>query len=154
MEIRIDRKWKKSAYTISNLYVDGIKICNCLEDTDRGLSADMTLSEIKKKKIKTATAIPTGRYRVTLDVVSPKYAKKATFVKYCGAKMPRLLNVPGYDGILIHPGNTNKDTDGCLLPGKNDQVGRVSNSAYWWKVLYTRMKSANDKNEEIWITIG
>lgn len=153
MEIKIDRKWKKSSYTISNLYVDGIKLCNCLEDTDRGLTSSMALSEIKKIKVKTATAIPSGRYQITINIVSPKYSKKSTFVQYCGAKMPRLLNVPGFDGVLIHPGNTNKDTDGCLLPGKNDQVGKVTNSTYWWKLLYSKMKEAKSKGESIWITI-
>lgn len=153
MELKVDRKWKKSGYTISNLYVDGVKFCNVLEDTDRGLSSSMPLSQIKESKIKTKTAIPTGRYQVTIDIVSPKYSKKSTWVKYNSGKMPRLLNVPGYDGILIHPGNTAKDTDGCLLPGKNDKVGYVSNSTYWFKQLYEKMKVAKNNGEKIYITI-
>lgn len=60
------------------------------------------------KKIKGDTAIPTGTYNIILDIVSSKYSNfsKYPYVKFCGGKMPRLLNVPGYEGILIHAGNT------------------------------------------------
>lgn len=60
------------------------------------------------KKIKGDTAIPTGIYNITLTVTSSKYSNfnKYPYAKFCNGKMPRLLNVPGYEGILIHAGNT------------------------------------------------
>ena len=58
--------------------------------------------------------------------------------------MPRLLNVPGYEGVLIHAGNTQKDTEGCILVGQNKVVGQVINSQATWKALYTEL--LKDKN--------
>ena len=106
----------------------------------------MNLTEIKAKKIKGDTAIPTGTYKITLDVVSPKYSNfsKYPYVKFCGGKMPRLLNIPGYEGVLIHAGNTQKDTEGCLLVGLNKVVGKVINSQVTWKKLYEILQK--DKN--------
>ena len=80
-------------------------------------------------------------------------SKKSQWVTYCNAKMPRLLNVPGFDGILIHPGNSAKDSDGCILPGKNDKKGWVSNSTETFKKLYTKMKEAIKIGEKLYITI-
>lgn len=153
MKLVVDRKWKKSDYTISNLYIDGAKFCNVLEDTDRMISSDMDLDMIKTLKVKGQTAIPTGTYKVTLSVQSPKYTKSKTMMAFCKGYMPRLLNVPGYDGVLIHPGNTAADSEGCLLVGKNDVVGRVTNSTYWFKQLYNKMKAAIKRGETITIEI-
>ena len=74
MELIVDRKWKKDTYTISNLTIDGKWFSNILEDTDRGLDDSMSVTEIKKLKKPSITAIPRGTYEVTLDVVSPKYS--------------------------------------------------------------------------------
>lgn len=160
MELLLDRKYKKLKYTIGLLYIKNNNtnkfefFSNTIEDTDRNLSQSMPIETIRKIKQKSITAIPTGRYEITLNVVSPKYSKKPQWVQFCGAKMPRLLNVPGFDGILIHPGNqANPDSDGCLLPGKNDKPGWVSNSTAYFKDLYTKMKSAVNKGEKIFITI-
>ena len=153
MKLVVDRKWKKSTYTISNLYIDGVKFCNVIEDTDRNLSFNMNLNTIKSIKVKGKTAIPTGTYKVTLSVQSPKYTKSKTMMEFCKAYMPRLLNVPGWEGVLIHPGNTAADSEGCLIVGKNDAVGKVTNSTYWFKELYNRMKAASKKGETITIEI-
>lgn len=153
MKLVVDRKWKKSTYTISNLYIDGVKFCNVIEDTDRNLSSNMNLNTIKNIKVKGKTAIPTGTYKVTLSVQSPKYTKSKTMMEFCKAYMPRLLNVPGWEGVLIHPGNTAADSEGCLIVGKNDVVGKVTNSTYWFKELYNRMKAASKKGETITIEI-
>lgn len=98
----------------------------------------MPTSEIASKKIKDDTAIPTGSYKVTLDVVSSNYSNftKYPYVKFCNARMPRLLNVPRFDGILVHAGNTHKDTDGCILVGQNKKVGKVLSSQNTWRKLY------------------
>ena len=146
MKLELKRIAKKDRYTIGHLSIDGKYFCDTLEDPDRGLTSTMSLTEIKSKKIKGDTAIPTGTYKITLDVVSPKYSNfsKYPYVKFCGGKMPRLLNIPGYEGVLIHAGNTQKDTEGCLLVGENKVVGKVINSQVTWKKLYEILQK--DKN--------
>lgn len=159
MELLLNRKYKKLNYTIGLLSIKNEQtnqfefFSNTLEDTDRGLNQSMQIDTIRKIKQKSITAIPTGRYEIVLNVVSPKYSSKQQWVDFCGAKMPRLLNVPGFDGILIHPGNTASDTDGCLLVGKNDKPGWVSSSTVYFKQLYTKMKEAVNNGEKIFITI-
>lgn len=154
MKILVDRKWKKDTYTIGKLYLDGSPFCETLEDKDRGLKASMTIDQIRVLKKAGITAIPTGTYKVRMDVVSPKYSSKDWFVKNCnGAKMPRLENVPGYVGVLIHPGNTAEETEGCLLVGQNKVKGKVINSREIFLGLYNRMYAAYKKGEKIEITI-
>lgn len=108
MKITVKRKYTGPLYTISDIYIDGVWFCNGLEDPDRGLDQSMPITEIVKKKIKGDTCIPYGKYTVTLDVVSPKYSNTAKYpyAKIANGKMPRVLGVKGFDGILIHAGNT------------------------------------------------
>lgn len=154
MKLLLERKWKKEGYTIGNLYIDGTFFSNTLEDTDRGLYNSMPLEEIKRIKKKSITAIPTGTYQVLMNVISPKYSTKEWFLKNCNqGRMPRLKNVPGFDGILIHPGNSATDTDGCILVGKNNAKGKVTNSKEYFLNLYNKMYIAYKKNESITITI-
>lgn len=138
MELLVKRIAKRPTYTIGKLYINGEYFCDTLEDTDRGLSKEDDITKIKSVKIKDRTAIPTGTYNVTMNVVSPRYSNygKYKYAKQFGAKMPRLINVPGYEGVLIHPGNTDRDTSGCLLVGENKVVGKVINSqATWIKLM-------------------
>lgn len=144
MKILVDRKYKKDLYTISNLYIDDKYFCNTIEDTDRGLTQTTSLAEIKKNKIPSKTAIPSGIYKVTLDIVSPKYSKNSYYQSICKSKLPRLLNVPGFDGILIHCGNTEKDSAGCLIVGENKVKGKVINSKATFEKLYKEL--LKDKN--------
>ena len=155
MKLEIDRRWKKETYTIGRLYVDGELFCNTLEDRDRGLKKTDTLLSIKTRKVYGETAIPTGTYGVAMNVTSPKYAAVAWYWQLCQGKMPRLLSVPGFDGILIHPGGSNGplDTKGCILVGRNTKVGKLTESKATFKVLYERMRKAHDKGEEITIEI-
>ena len=152
MKLLLKRIAKRPTYTIGKLYIDGKYFCDTLEDTDRGLSQKDTLQQIKQKKIKDQTAIPTGTYKVSMNVVSPRYSNfsKYKYVRQFNAKMPRLLNVPGYEGVLIHPANTSKDTSGCLLVGQNKVVGKVINSQVTWIALMNVL--LKDKNN-ITITI-
>lgn len=144
MLITIDRAWKRDGYTISRLYVNGALFgCNTLEDTDRGLTQDMSLEEIKKVKVYGETAIPSGSYECV-------YTYSNRFKKM----LPLLLNVPGFDGIRIHSGNSAKDTLGCILVGKNDKKGWVSNSRFWTDKLIQSMKVAWDRKEKVTIKIG
>ena len=153
MKLELKRIAKRDTYTIGKLYIDGVYFCDTIEDKDRGLKQSMSLNEIKQIKVKHQTAIPIGTYEITLHVVSPKYSQKPWYVNLCGAKMPRLLNIPGYDGVLIHPGNSAADSSGCLVVGKNTVVGKVTDSRTTFKNLYAKLKVASDKGERITITI-
>lgn len=152
LEILLERKWKKSDYTIGRLSVDGNFFCNTLEDTDRGLTSDMTAEQIKAIKVHSKTAIPTGRYKITLAVQSLKYKDKKQYA-FCKGYLPRLVSVKGYSGVLIHIGNWPKDTDGCILVGENKVKGAVCNSTMWFQKLYEILKKADDEGREIYITI-
>lgn len=153
MRLTLDRKWKKSTYSVGILYVDGVRFCETIEDRDRGLKQSDAPDWIRAKKVAGETAIPTGTYRVRLDIVSPKYAGVKWYKDFCGGRMPRLMDVPGFDGILIHPGNTALDSWGCILPGKNTKVGQVTSSRDTFSALYKKMLAAAKKGEEITITI-
>lgn len=136
MEIKVERKWKKKDYTIGRLYIDGKLWCNTLEDAVRDIDANGV------GKIKGATAIPAGKYRVVFNY-SPKF----------GRQMPRLLNVPHFDGILIHSGNTAADSAGCILVGYNTEVGRLNNSRDTSDRLNVLIEDAQRHGEEITIDI-
>ena len=151
-ELTVDRRYPKAEYTIGNLYVGGIWFCSSLEDTDRGLLQTMTTQQILSIKIKGRTAIPRGRYRVELTV-SPKMKNKS-WAKPYGGLVPLILDVPGYSGIRIHPGNTAADTDGCLLVGLNTAKGKVTQSVYYWqRLMDEHLMPAYRKGEPIYITI-
>ena len=153
MDVRVERRWKKSTYTIGILTVDGERFCESLEDRDRGLKQSDSPLWIGAKKVYGETAIPTGTYNVAMNVVSPKYSAVKWYKDLCGGKMPRLLDVPGFDGILIHPGNTALDSCGCILVGRNTKVGQVTQSRDTFKKLYRKMKAAHERGERITITI-
>lgn len=153
MELRVDRRWKKDGYTIGNLYIDGKLFCNTLEDKDRGLRQDMPVAEIQRLKAYGKTAIPTGRYRIDMDTVSAKFRSRVWATPY-GGRLPLLLSVPGYAGVLVHVGNSAEDTDGCILVGTNSAVGKVLNSAATFcELMDKHLLPAFRRHEEIWITI-
>lgn len=141
MNITLNRIAKKSKYTIGRLYIDGEYFCDTIEDTDRGLTQTMTDAQIKSKKVHGQTAVPTGTYKVIISY-SNKFKRQ----------MPLLLNVPGFLGIRIHSGNTEKDTEGCLIVGKNKVVGKVIESKDTYNKLFSILCEAN-KKEAIKITI-
>ena len=133
MRIELVRIAFKDMYTIGKLYVDGKYFCDVLEDVDRGLDSSMTESEILEKKVKGQTAIPTGHYVINITY-SPKYKRM----------MPLLLDVKGFSGIRIHSGNTSKDTEGCLLVGKNKKVGMVLESRDTYQRLFKMMEGQKE----------
>lgn len=142
MEILVEREYKKKDYTIGKMYINGEYFCDTLEDTDRGLTQIMTLSEIKEVKEYGCTAIPTGRYPISYTY-SPRFKKH----------LPLLLNVPAFDGVRIHSGNTHKDTEGCILLGENKAVGKVLNSRKTMDEFLRILKPAIEACENVWITI-
>lgn len=153
MKLTLTRNWPKATYTIGCLYVDGVYCCNTLEDTDRGLDNRMTDAQIRRKKVYGETAIPKGTYLVDMSTVSPKYKAVAWYDKLCGGRMPRLKGVPGFDGILVHPGTTALDTKGCILVGRNTKVGQLTESRDTFQWLYVKMSAAAKKGETIVIEI-
>lgn len=152
MKLKLIRKYKTKNYCIGHLYVNGIYECDTLEDTDRGLTEDSPLSEIQSKKVYGETAIPTGTYKIDMNTVSPKF-KDRSWAKFCGGKLPRLIDVPGYSGVLIHVGNKPADTLGCILVGDNKIKGQVINSTSAFQELYSLMLKAKIAGEEITVTI-
>lgn len=148
MKLILERCFNREKYTIGKLYyIDENSnakryICDTLEDTDRRLTDSMDVEAIKQLKVYAKTAIPTGTYQISLNTVSPKYSKRKYYKQLCGGKVPRLLGVKGYDGVLIHIGNTADDTAGCILVGENKKVGQVINSTKAFEKLYNILLSA------------
>ena len=148
MEIRVRRIALKDTYTIGKIYIDGEYFSDCCEDRVRDLS--------NESKVPNKTAIPYGTYEITMDVKSSKFSD---FTKYPWAKkydgyLPRLTNVPLFLGVLIHPGNSEHDTSGCLLCGENKVVGKVVNSkATFERLMDEYLIPAKNRGEKINITI-
>lgn len=134
INIRVDRVWPKAKYTIGRLYIESILVCNTLEDAVRELGA---------KKVMHETAIPAGTYQVVVTR-SPKF----------GRMLPRLLSVPGFEGILIHRGNKAEHTSGCILVGRNTKVGQVTESTKYEELLTSVLKVAQGRNITIKLTIA
>ena len=134
MRLTLIRVANRPTYCIGKLYIDGVYFSDVLEDVDRGLDDAMDVETIKKLKVKGQTAIPTGIYQVLLTY-SPKYKRI----------MPLINNVKGYSGIRIHSGNTAKDTEGCLLVGKNKEVGKVLESRVTYNALFKRLQQTKGK---------
>ena len=149
MKLRLERTYNCKTYCIGHLYIDGKYYCDTIEDKDRGLTQSMPLYEIKKIKVKSQTAIPAGTYRVTLNVKSPKFSQKQYYYQFCQGYMPRLLNVPGFDGILIHRGTNQDSSAGCIIVGWNKVKGMVVDSTKAFEGLYNRLKEADMISIEI-----
>ena len=151
MELILERIAKKKTYTIGHLYIakepvgnnpglgqpltKGLQICDTLEPTWRDYANGAY-------KVKGRSAIPEGRYAVVISF-SPKFKQW----------LPILLGVPKFEGIRIHAGNCSEDTEGCILVGKNREVGKVLDSRIWLHRLKQKIVEAKDKGEPVWITI-
>jgi hypothetical protein len=152
MKLLLNRRYKGSKYTIGTLYVNNEWFSDTLEDPDRGLSDNMPELEISFKKVYGKTAIPTGTYKIDMDIVSLKFKNRSWAIPYSG-KVPRLLNVKGFDGIIIHPLNTAEESLGCIGVGRNTQKGKILNSTLYFNKLMKLLLEAKNNNEEITITI-
>lgn len=134
MELTVKRRFKGPAYTIGSLFVDGRYLCDTLEDRVRDLS--------REAKIPGQTAIPAGTYGVIVNR-SPKF----------GRELPRLQNVPDFEGVLIHRGNTAADTAGCILVGENKVKGKVVNSTPYELSLTRIIQEAIARGEKVTIKV-
>ena len=147
MELILERIAKRKTYTIGRLYirrrVDDEYLagtaddyfCDTLEPTWRDY-------EHGAYKVKGRSAIPEGRYAVVISW-SPRFKQWR----------PILRGVPKVEGIRIHAGNTSEDTEGCILVGKNRQVGKVLDSRIWVHRLKQKIVEAKGRDEPVWITI-
>ena len=126
MKLLVKRRYFCDEYTIGDLYIDGTWFSNTLEDAIRAV------------KVYGETAIPAGTYKVTITL-SPRFRRW----------LPLLHNVPNFEGVRIHRGNTAEDTHGCILVGQNKVKGQVVNSAYTEIELMKRLKGEKDIEIEI-----
>lgn len=152
MELKLRRIALRDTYTIGRLYVNDNYFCDTCEDKVRDLNKDGDLNDDGEGKVYAKTAIPYGRYEITMKVKSPKFSQKAVY-NWCGGYLPRLLNVPHFEGILIHAGNSADSSAGCLIVGENKIKGQVVNSMATLKKLVPILKRASDSGEKIWISI-
>lgn len=133
MILTLKRTFANGKATLGDLYADGGFMCHTLEDEVR-----------TGPKVWGETAIPAGTYRVIVNE-SPRFKKL----------LPRLLNVPGFDGILIHKGNSHEDTHGCILVGDRidgDMLAAGSSTPAFSRV-FGAIQTALSLGEEVWITI-
>lgn len=135
MKIRVERKDFGPDYTGGKLYVNGEYFCDTIEDTDRYL-------EDGGEKQYGKTAIPRGTYNSVIDF-SGRFQRE----------LPRVLDVPDFTGVRIHPGNDSTDTEGCILVGKNQHGNWVSDSRSTFARLFAVMEDAYDRNESLEIEI-
>ena len=151
MKLTLNRIARKETYTIGRLYIDGQYYCDTIEDKDRDANRNGVFDN-EEQKLSSQTAIPNGTYRITMKVQSQRYSNHPNYSR-CKGYLPRLLNVPSFEGVLIHIGNTAQDSAGCILVGRNKVVGKVLDSKATFWPLYDRMKAADDRGEEISITV-
>ena len=128
MKLRLERIFKGENYTIGRLYIDDIYFCDTLEDTVRSID--------ETGKVYGKTAIPSGKYNVVMSM-SNRFKRV----------LPLLQTVPHFEGIRIHAGNTHEDTHGCILVGKNTEIGKVTSSRIYETDLIKKM--ANQKSIQI-----
>ena len=125
MKLRLERKYLKDTYTIGKLYIDYTYFCDTIEDKVRGLAEPKVYGE---------TAIPYGIYEVEVTY-SPKFKRE----------LPLIKNVPFFEGIRIHKGNTAEDSSGCIIVGENKVKGKVINSTKYEESLVKILKETKEK---------
>lgn len=136
MKLRLERQIFRNDCTIGELTVDAQEECWILEDKDR------KVEENPQAKVHGETAIPRGTYNVVITP-SPRFQRD----------LPLLENVPGFEGIRIHPGNFASDTEGCLLPGKNHTDKTVTESRAAFNSLFAKIKDALDSGDTVTIEV-
>ena len=127
INLKVERVFDGSDYTIGNFYVDDEFLCNTLEDTVRIVDGDCS------QKIFGQTAIPAGVYDVEF-IFWPKHNNY----------YPHIKDVPCFTGIMIHSGITANDTEGCVLIGDNDTKGELHNGLVYMDKLRTILKDQTD----------
>ena len=141
MHLTLTRIARRPTYTIGRLFdSDGRHLCDTLEPTDRGLTAQMSPAEIARRKVKGHTAIPTGTYTIDLTTFSPRFGHQPFYADACRGCLPTLKSVPGFERILLHAGNSAADTQGCILLGRNTITGRITESRKASLAIYSLLR--------------
>lgn len=156
MKLVLKREHLKDDYTIGKLYINSVYFCDTLEDKVRDLNKDGDLNDLGETKVYGKTAIPYGTYNITLDTVSPKFSKYPFYRNICEGKLPRLLDVLHFDGVLIHVADGPKGADlleGCIGVGKNTIKGGLTEGKKTFENLYLALEEAKNKKEFITIEI-
>ena len=156
MELKLKRIALRDTYTIGRLYVDNHYFSDTLEDKVRDYNKDGDLNDPNEQKVYGKTAIPYGRYEITMKVQSPKFSKYQFYRDVCNGYLPRLLNVRHFDGILLHVADGYKGADllsGCIGVGDNKIKGGLLNGKQTFINLYKTLEEADSRGEKIWITI-
>ena len=153
MKVELVRIYNCPTYCIGKIYVDGEYVCDCVEDTDRGLDQSWPLSEIKKKKIKSMTAIPTGTYEMTMSIQSPKFSQYEYYYRLCKGYLPRILGIKGFEGVLFHCGSSAQSSAGCIIVGYNTIKGKVTDSRKAFEKLMKHFNAAKVLEDEITLKI-
>lgn len=138
MIITLKRHHSVGSSTIGELSVNGTFECYTLEDVVREVPGE----PVAAWKVHGKTAIPRGRYKVIIN-----FSRR--FQKF----LPLLRDVPGFEGIRIHPGNTDKDTEGCILPGSGVSGEAVTESRKAFSALCGKIEETLAAGEEVWITV-
>lgn len=136
MILELLRDEEAPSKTFGKLFVDGKYFGETLEDKDRDLEAG-------GEKVYGETAIPRGRYRVRVSM-SRRFKRE----------MPEVLDVPGFEGVRIHGGNTEEDTLGCPLLGQVRTATGVANCKGINDRLLLTLKAAEQRGEEIWLEVA
>lgn len=134
MKLKLQRIAFRPNYTIGKLYIDEVYFCDTLEDFDRDKNRDGDLNDPGEQKVMHETCIPRGIYQVIINM-SNRFKRL----------MPLLLNVIGFEGIRIHNGVNASHTSGCILVGKNNEIGKLSESKDTFERLMTILQSAKEK---------
>lgn len=142
MKLKLNRIYFSPTYTIGKLYVDGKFFCDTIEDVNRDLNKDGDLTDVGESKIQDKTCIPFGTYDVIVNE-SQRFKRL----------LPRLLNVPGFDGILIHNGVDENSSSGCIILGDNNQKGKVENGKFYMNKLTDMVFAEQKKNIKTTIQI-
>ena len=149
LELIIKRIAAHPDYTIGELYVNGTKLCDTMEATDRELYQSMPLEDLKEAKVEGKTAIPYGTYLVTMEHKSPKFSKVEYYKDFCEGYVPRLLRVHGFEGILILRGNGKDEAKGSVIVGENTSPGGLANSKLYWEKLMKDYLLPADRAESV-----
>lgn len=142
MKLLLKRIALRDTYTIGKLYIDGVYFSDTLEDPVRDLNKNGKFDN-GEKKVYGETAIPYGTYKVDMNTVSPRL-KDRSWAKPFSGKLPRLLNVPEFDGVLIHPFNKASESLGCISVGDNTVKGQVTSAVYHFNRLMRKLLTDKD----------
>lgn len=142
MKLELKRIALKPNYTIGKLFINGTYYCDTIEDKVIDLNKNGKFDD-GLTKVMHQTAIPYGTFKVVVNH-SPKFNRE----------LPRLLDVPYFEGILIHNGSDQNSSSGCIIVGENKTVGKVTNSTFYMNNLTAIIKDAQNKGETTTITIS